>query len=304
LEAQLPGRALAAQSQAYGARRPGWLDGMVIAATSRLPDNWLGLRLAIGLRRIVTMRLADDDGFDVVRWGLRMRLHPRRNGCEKGALFTPQMYEAGERVELFAEIDKAQEAGRGLVFVDIGANVGLFSLLVASRAGARAKILAIEPEPENLRRLRFNVAANPGIPIRVIPLALGESRGLVALEVDRHDRGGTHTRALTGDDDVGKVEGGCRAPVVECRTLLEVLREEGISRIDALKADVEGAEDAILVPFFRDAPQALWPNLVIIEDARAKWRNDLFSLLAQCGYTVASRTRLNVMLRRAVPGAG
>jgi FkbM family methyltransferase len=67
------------------------------------------------------------------------------------------------------------------VFVDIGANVGLFSLFVASQAGANAKILAIEPEPENVRRLRFNVAANPDAPIRVLPIALGEATGMVAL---------------------------------------------------------------------------------------------------------------------------
>ncbi len=60
-----------------GALTPGWLDKAVIRTTSRLPSNWLGLRLAIGLRRIVTMRLGGDHGLDVERWGLRMRLHPR-----------------------------------------------------------------------------------------------------------------------------------------------------------------------------------------------------------------------------------
>src|SRR5436853_6343203 len=42
----------------FGALRPGRLDRAVIAATSALPDTWAGLRLAILLRRIVTMRLA------------------------------------------------------------------------------------------------------------------------------------------------------------------------------------------------------------------------------------------------------
>ncbi|MFZ0403692.1 MAG: FkbM family methyltransferase, partial [Pseudolabrys sp.] len=176
-------------TEPYGARTPGWLDRTVIAATSRLPDNWLGLRVAIGLRRLVTMRIPDDDGLDVVRWGLRMRLHPHRNGCEKGALFTPQMHEIGERKELFADIDKAKAASRPFVFIDIRANVGLFSLLVASKAGGTAKIIAVEPETENLKRLRFNIAANAGIPIRVLPLALGESAGTVVLDVGEHDRG-------------------------------------------------------------------------------------------------------------------
>jgi FkbM family methyltransferase len=282
---------------AFGARAPGFLDSTVIATTSRLPDNWLGLRLAIGLRRIVTRHLADDGGLDVVRWGLRMRLHPRRNGCEKNALFTPQMYEPAERVELAAEIERAKTANRIFVFIDVGANVGLFSLFVASRAGTNAQIVAIEPEPQNLKRLRFNIAANPGIPIRVAPVALGETKGLVALEVDERDRGGTRIRTLNNMEG-GRPELACHGPVVECCTLLELLKQYQIAHVDALKIDVEGAEDAVLVPFFRAAPETLWPNLIIIEDARDAWRSDLFSVLSQCGYTIAIRTKLNAALRR------
>ena len=286
-------------TEPFGTRTPGWLDSKVIAATGRLPDNWLGLRLAIGLRRIVTMRLADDGGLDVVRWGVRMRLHPRRNGCEKNALFTPQMYEPAERAALFAEIDTARAAHRTFVFIDVGANVGLFSLMVASHAGPHSKIVAIEPEPQNLRRLRFNIAANPDIPIRVMPLALGEKKGLVALDVDRRDRGGTRTRALPDDGRAGQLDAESHGLVVECRTLLEIVRQERISSIDALKIDVEGAEDETLIPFFRDGPEGLWPNLLIIEDGRPSWRSDLFSVLAKCGYAIATRTKLNVVMRRS-----
>src|SRR5450631_2307746 len=175
----------------YGASAMTLLDDAVIAVTSRLPDNWLGLRLAILLRRIVTMRLPGDSGLDIERWGLRMRLHPRRNGCEKGLLFTPQMFEVRERAELATEIKKVGAAGRPFVFIDIGANVGLFSLFVASCAARNATILAFEPEPENVRRLKFNIDANPGLPIRVFPFALAEKEGSVLLEVDCRDRGGT-----------------------------------------------------------------------------------------------------------------
>jgi FkbM family methyltransferase len=275
----------------FGAQAPGWIDRTIIAATSHLPDNWLGLRSAIGLRRIVTMRMTDDRGFDVLRWGLRLRLHPLRNGCEKGALFTPQMYEAPERVQLFAEIDKAKAAGRAFVFLDIGANVGLFSFLVASYAGSSADILAVEPESENLKRLRFNIAANPGVPIRVVPVALGETAGKVALEIDQRDKGGTHMRDLIADDHSGGV-------IVECRTLLDVLKQEQIRTIDALKIDVEGAEDKILLPFFRDADKSLWPNFILIEDASKLWRSDLFSFLEKEGYVIVARTKLNVIMRR------
>jgi FkbM family methyltransferase len=212
-----------------------------------------------------------------------MRLHPRRNGCEKGLLFTPQMYETTERAELTAEISKAAAFGRPFVFIDVGANVGLFSLFVAAKAGSNSKILAIEPEPENLRRLRFNVAANPGVPIRVLPIALGEVTGMVALKTNPRDRGGTRTRP---------------GAEVTCLPLLETLRREGLSSIDALKIDVEGAEDRIMVPFFRSAPESLWPSFILIEDSRDSWRLDLFSALAEYGYVAAARTKQNVMMRR------
>ena len=237
------------------------------------------------------MRMDGDDGFDVVRWGLRMRLHPRRNGCEKGVLFTPQMFEVPERAELFADIDKAVAAGRDFVFVDIGANVGMFSMLVAAHAGSAADILAFEPEPENLKRLRFNVAANPGMRVRIMPMALGAAQGSVTLEVGLRDRGGTRVRPPDASSQSGGV-------TVECRPLASVLKEQNVTSIDALKIDVEGSEDEILTAFFTQADRSLWPRLLVVEDASNVWRSDLFGLLANCGYRVASRSKLNVMLRR------
>ena len=67
--------------------------------------------------------------------------------------------------------------------------------------------------------------------------------------------------------------------------------------IDALKIDVEGAEDIVLAPFLRDAPASLLPRLILIEDTRGMWSVDLFALLAARGYTVQERSRQNVALR-------
>jgi FkbM family methyltransferase len=280
-----------AATEPYGARVPGAFDRAVIALTSHLPDNWLGMRLAILMRRMTTMRLSGDVGLDVERWGLRLRLHPRRNGCEKGLLFTPQFYEAPERAELGARIDRARAANRPFVFVDVGANVGLFSFFVAAHAGRDARIVAVEPEQENLRRLRFNIAANGSLPIRVLPHALGEEAGTLALELHPTDRGGNRTRPL----DEASAGTGVR---VECKTLADVLAQESVTGIDALKIDVEGAEDRILVPFFKAAPEALWPRFMIIEDTHELWRDDLFAMLHACGYRTVARTKLNVMMER------
>ncbi|MGB6805063.1 MAG: hypothetical protein WBE81_00420, partial [Pseudolabrys sp.] len=62
------------------------------------------LRLAILLRRLSTMRLEHPAGaLDVMRWGMRLRLHPIDNGCEKNLLFTSQMYETTELAALSEE---------------------------------------------------------------------------------------------------------------------------------------------------------------------------------------------------------
>ena len=271
----------------FGELAPNLFDRWVMALTGRLPDNWAGLKLAIALRRLVTMRMDAAGALDVERWRLRMRLHPRDNGCEKNLLFTPQMYEPPERAELAREIARA--GARTFVFIDIGANVGLFSLYVAATART-ARILAIEPEPGNFTRLVFNIAANPGVPVTPLPLALSDAEGTAEIVLNARDRGGTRLASA-------HMRG--RGVVVRCRPLLAVLAEAGVTGIDALKIDVEGTEDRVLVPFFRNAPPSLWPSLVVIEDSRAEWSTDLFALLEAKGYAVSSRSKQNVMLRRS-----
>ena len=277
----------------FGALKPGMFDRAILALTGRMPVSWLGLRLAILFRRAVTMRLDYPDGaLDVQRWGMRMRLHPRDNGCEKNLLFTPQMYEPLELDALAAEIALANAERRAFVFVDIGANVGLFSLFVAAHAQPDARILAIEPEPGNLRRLTFNVAANPTAPVKIVPTALSDAAGDLVIELDRRDRGGSRTRKISPADAPAGV-----ARVVS-QTLLGLLAAENIAAVDALKIDVEGNEDVVLGPFFDTAPAALWPRLVVIEDSRPGWKVDLIAMLLGRGYAVTTRSKQNFVLRR------
>jgi FkbM family methyltransferase len=223
---------------------------------------------------------------------MRLRLHPRDNGCEKNLLFTPQMYEQMEIAALSAQIERAAAKNRNFVFLDIGANVGLFSLFVAAQAGSRARIFAVEPERGNLERLYFNVGANPGVPIRVIPIALSDAPGQVAIQVHSHDRGGTRARRIaTEAPQAGEQR-------IEARTLLQLVKDENIHSIDAMKIDIEGAEDAVLLPFFEQAPVSLWPQLILIEDAGAYWSTDVIAFLTARGYAVAARSKINAVLRR------
>jgi FkbM family methyltransferase len=253
-----------------------------------MPVNRLGLRLAIFLRKLVTLRLAAG-ALDVERWGLKVRLHPLDNGCEKNLLFTPQMYEPEELAALEADIGRVRAARRPFTFVDIGANVGLFSLFVAAKAGPAARIVAIEPEPGNFARLTFNIASNLPLPIEPVAVALGDHIGEVAIALNRRDRGGTRVQVNGGGENTVNVP---------LKPLLMILAERNIAAIDALKIDVEGMEDAVLAPFFRDAPEALWPRMILIEDSRHEWKTDLFAVFAEKGYRVSVRSKQNVVLRK------
>jgi FkbM family methyltransferase len=277
-------------SSPFGTRAPGALDRAVLAATRAMPNSWLGLRLAILFRRGITLRIGEG-ALDTELWGMRLRLYPRRNGCERNALFTPQMFDVVERDALAQAIDRRLAQGGRFTFVDIGANVGLYSLFVASRAGERARIVAFEPQPGILDRLRFNLAVNPAVKVELFPIALADREGAVDLLIDPDDSGGTRI-------DTGAATTRAEFVSVPCRPLLTVLGEAGIAAIDALKIDVEGVEDLVLGPFLRDAPAGLLPGMVLIEDTRGYWRTNVFALLEARGYTAFARSRHNVALRR------
>jgi len=250
-----------------------------------MPANWFGQRLAILFRRLVMRRLGEGC-LDTMLWGMRLRLYPRRNGCEKNALFTPQLYDTMERSVL---AEAVRRKGAPFTFVDIGANVGLYSLYLASCGDVRT--LAIEPQPGILERLRFHLAANPSAKVDVVPIALSDRAGEAVLVINDSDSGGTHIDKQDGRQDAGE------RVSVPSKPLTAVLSDAGIETIDALKIDVEGAEDIVLAPFLRDAAQSLLPGLILIEDTRGFWNIDLFALLAARGYTEHERSRQNVALR-------
>lgn len=269
----------------WGTHLPGRYERAVLALTRAMPANWLGLRLAILFRKLAMGRIGEGCR-DTILWGMRLRLYPRRNGCEKNALFTPQMFDTMERRVL---ADAVKRKDGAFTFVDIGANVGLYSLYLASCGDVRT--LAIEPQPGILERLRFHLGANPSAKVHVRPVALSDREGEVTLVLNESDSGGTHIDKQDGRRDAGE------RISVPSKPLSSVLSDAGITAIDALKIDVEGAEDIVLAPFLRDAPPALLPRLILIEDTRGFWSVDLFALLRSRGYTEAERSRQNVALR-------
>ncbi len=119
------------------------------------------------------------------------------------------------------------------VFLDIGANVGYFSLLMASRF-PQAVVHAFEPHPLTSQVLRLN-AWRYADRINVWPCALGDRRGTVALSTSANNLGDTKGVVAT-DRQLANVI----ASVVPLDELL------GNVQADVVKIDVQGAELAVL----------------------------------------------------------
>jgi FkbM family methyltransferase len=117
----------------------------------------------------------------------------------------------------------------GGVFIDIGANVGYFSALVAD-AFPSASIHAFEPHPIAAKILRLNMWKH-NERVRVWPCALGDHRGTVALSTAKNNLGDTR---ITDPSD--RLVASLVAPVA---TLDEILCS---TRADLIKIDVQGAE--------------------------------------------------------------
>jgi len=267
----------------FGTHAPSGFARWAIERTRALPNRWAARRMAHLLRRLAIQSLRGAP-VDTEALGARMRLYPYNNICEKKVLFTPQFFDPEELGQLKSAIRD------GFTFVDVGANVGAYSLFVAAQAGLGAKILAVEPQPDVFDRLAYNIRQNPFGTIKAVACAVADKSGELTLFLDPRNKGESSV----------KIVGSSQAPMIRVPavTLLELLTSEGFPRLDALKLDVEGAEDLILDPFFRDAPASLHPTLIIIEDGRERWQTDLGRLLAGQGYRLARRTRLNLIYER------
>jgi FkbM family methyltransferase len=279
----MPYSAPSSQPPHYGTFAAKGLVARVLAFTRASTQGWLSRRLAFAARRLAIARLSGDP-VDSEALGARMRLHPYRNVCEKRILFTPQFFDP-------AELEALRMAMKpGFVFLDIGANIGGYTLFVAAHAGPDCRIVAVEPQPDIYERLVFNVRLNSFATVKALACAVADKDGELTLFVDAQNKGESSVKIMSGV--------GAARITVPSKKLLTLIEEQGFERVDAVKLDTEGAEDIILDSFFAEAPEKLWPSLLIMERGNARWHVDLPKLLATKGYRVARETRNNVIYER------
>ena len=188
----------------------------------------------------------------------------------------------------------AGEIGPGSVCIDVGAAAGLYTLAMSRLAGPQGQVHSVEPlafaRPVWSRVLRARTAAN----VRQHAMALGEEpgRGLMSVPVGRYGPVTGRSFLTRGSRGLGSnAEFAMHIEVaVTIGTLDELCSSAGLTRLDFIKIDAEGAELSIL----RGGQQALAafrPALLVEIEARHTVRyqyqpDDLVAWLAGQGYVM------------------
>jgi FkbM family methyltransferase len=215
--------------------------------------------------------------------GASFRFHHQASATERGALFNPDYN--------LEELDFLRtHTPPGGVFVDLGANVGTYAMVLARHVGADGTVIAVEPHPVTHARLAFNNKASGYTQTRLVAAAAGAADGELMIETDGGNLGASHIVAGTA---------GANAIKVPSLRLQRILDDNAVRKVDALKIDIEGFEDRVLTGFFRQAPPSLWPRAVVIEHlSRKEWEQDCIADMVSRGYGEAGRTRSNTFLLR------
>ena len=127
----------------------------------------------------------------------------------------------------------------GMVVVDAGANLGVYTLLAARAVGPAGRVVAIEPDPRTFELLSENVSRNNMSNVALLNSALAAERGTMSLyRVPGHPALASLSRS--------NARGSAERIDVQVTTLDAALAELGIERVDVMKLDTQGAEIDIL----------------------------------------------------------
>jgi len=161
----------------------------------------------------------------------------RRFQIDAGDLMYEQVYRLGEyEPEVTQAIRSLLRPGD--FAVDLGANHGWYVVVMAYAVGGDGQIWAVEPGAAMVASLRANLELNPGLPVIVHNLAVGDADGKVLLHhFSSLPHGHASTRTLGHEDFTEEA--------VECSPL-DSLLVDAVRLPNLIKLDVEGSELAAL----------------------------------------------------------
>ncbi len=171
--------------------------------------------------------------------------------------------------------------GKGGVMLDIGANVGVYSVVGGMLVGSGGTVIGVEPFPSMLAQLHENVLFNGlGGVVRLRSLCVSDQTGPVTFWMNH---GKPHSFSLIRS---GNADGFAVLSV----KLDDLARWEKLERLDYLKIDAEGAEEGILNGG-RDVILRFRPVIQVEDERRTLWR-----LVPDCTTFEVPGTRNSLMI--------
>ena len=173
-------------------------------------------------------------------WGYRYRPAPAVAKLRSGSLaeitendhLQLLLYYCGEFEPQCVELMK-KHIGADSIVLDVGANIGVYTIEAAKAVGAKGRVVAIEASPGHIKTLKKNVALNGFQNVNIVSSAVGEAEGVATLTLPDGANRGMFT--------LGTVAGSI-STTVNIRRIDDILKEHGIETVNFIKMDIEGSE--------------------------------------------------------------
>jgi FkbM family methyltransferase len=187
----------------------------------------------------------------------------------------------------------------GNVVFDVGANLGILTLLFSKIVGLSGQVHAFEPNPNVMTHLRSAVARKSATNVILNETALGRMHGVIMLKTPESNQ---------GEGSITKWRDAAHIPQtnVPLMRLDDYVLEHGLNRIDFLKIDVEGAEIEVLLGA-QSVLKNLQPKVIVFEDSDRKGSEptEPMKMLSSFGYRFLSIPKHLMKVTPAIikPGA-
>jgi len=134
----------------------------------------------------------------------------------------------------------------GNIVVDIGANIGYFTLLAAKLVGESGKVFSFEPEPKNFSYFKKNLEVNDYKNVFAFQKAVSDKVGKAKLFICSYDSGHHTINQFEGIEAYRQGRTGETEEIeIEVVTLNSFLADK-TDKVDVIKIDVEGAEALVI----------------------------------------------------------
>lgn len=225
-----------------------FVDGIVVHRFDRVAivfSKCLYLILRVSLRALIGKKKRDRfiRSNQLSYRGILKRIHHKPMLIRVGDdLFWCRM--EGDNITDFAVISDRYEPWFQAIFkpkvgdlvLDIGAHIGKYSVMASKSVGAGGKVIAIEADPDNFKLLRLNIETNH-LQDRVYAINAAAWNEVTTISLFRDVFSGRHSVYKRAENSI----------LINTVTVDELVQHDGLTKIDWMKVDIEGAEYAVLL---------------------------------------------------------